>query len=398
MPEQVTPELKHEILNLQNEILSTVQKYAEEIKGLDGKIESTVQTKIDKLNTRLDTLELKAFQPMRHATEELNKHENPERKEAYNQMLRKGAENLKLETKTLIESDATLGGFFIPPEYNTDIVKSIVLISPVRQYARIRTTQSNEVRQPKRTSTPSATWGPEAGQQTEMTGLKYGLDQVPNHLMTAFQDISNEDLEDSMFDLAGEINSEIAEQFAKAEGAAFVNGTSKGQPEGFMSNAAIATDITNNATGLTYQGFVDCAHNMKTLYAQNATWFLNRQTIGQVRLLVDGQNRPLWLPFANSGLAGGNAPTILGIPYAEIPDMPQVAAGSFPVALGDWKRCYLIVDRINISMMRDPYSQSSRGVVRFLARKRVGGQVILTEGIRKIMVSTNSANQSPAST
>lgn len=409
MPEIAT-DVKSEVLSLHSQILDTVEKYATEIKSLDGRIETTVNAKLDKLNARLDDLEIKHLRPaasgnaVAFAEKQLQAQANPKRKEAFERYLRKGREEMSSEDialirskegyspeqlKMLTEGDAQGGGFFVVPEYVQDIVKAVVLVSTVRQYAKIRTTKSNSVKQPKRTQTAAATWTAEANQQTPNNTLRYGMDEIGNHGLTAILDISLEDLEDSMFDMATEISTEISEQFAKAEGAAFINGSGKGQPEGILTNSAIAFDMTG-ATGAfssTGDEFVTCAHNIKSQYVPDLVWFLNRQSIGKARLLKDTQGRPIWLPFAQAGLQGVNAPTIVGIPYAEQPDCPNVATGAFPVLLGAWRKAYLIVDRLDITMQRDPYILGDQGAVRFRARKRVGGQVILTEAIRKIKVS-----------
>lgn len=398
MPE-VNNDIKDAILKSHKELLDTVEVYAKEIKNLDGRIEDTVKSKIDKLNSRLDDLEIKAFRPSTSnpAEKQLSKSYDPKRKEAYEEFLRKNSDELSNESrklliehaKTLTAADATTGGFFIVPELETDIIKSIILLDPIRQYARVRTSSSNAVKIPKRIGTFAASWTGEVDQQTEAKGLKYAMEEVPNHTMTADVEVSIEDLEDSMFDLASFINSEISEQFALAEGLAFVSGSGKKQPEGFMTNASVAIDKTLSATGFSAAGdeFATIAHNLKSAYAKNATWFLNRQTIGKIRLIKDNQNRPLWLPFAESGLQGPNGPTIIGIPYAEIPHMDDVAANKYPVAIGDWRRAYVVIDRVSISVKRDEVTAYDRGVVRFLARKRVGGQLVLSEAVRKLKVS-----------
>lgn len=400
----MTNEQLLEIKQIHTEMLDAVEKGRNE----QGTFNSELQEKFDRMNVRMDTIEISAQKAAQniHVNGQLVKSFNPERKEAFEQFLRKGKEEMSQDQlkmirskegltpdqlKMLTEGDATGGGFFVVPEYVQEIIKSVILISPIRQYAKIRTTSTRSVKVPKRTGTFAATWTGEAQQQSEAKGLKYGMEEVPNHNLTAIQDISNEDLEDPMFDLSAEISSEVSEQFAKAEGTAFVNGNGKNQPEGFMGNSSVAYDPSTVSGAFTATGdeFVTCAHNLKSVYAANATWFLNRQTIGKVRLMKDSQGRPIWLPFAQSGLDGKNAPTIVGIPYAEVPDMDNVAANKFPVALGDWKRAYLIVDRLDIAMQRDPYSLGDFGAVRFRARKRVGGQLILSEAVRKIKIAVS---------
>jgi HK97 family phage major capsid protein len=64
-----------------------------------------------------------------------------------------------------------------------------------------------------------------------------------------------------------------------------------------------------------------------------------------------------------------------------------VASNAFPIAFGDFRRGYTMVDRISMAMLRDPYTKASQGQVKFVARRRVGGQVVLAEAIRVLKCS-----------
>jgi HK97 family phage major capsid protein len=119
--------------------------------------------------------------------------------------------------------------------------------------------------------------------------------------------------------------------------------------------------------------------------AANATLAMNRKTVGAVRKLKDTQNRYLWEP----NYQAGTPPTILGILYVEMPDMDDIGATKFPIAIGDFKRGYKIIDRIAIQVLRINEKYAEQGQVAFLIRKRVGGQVVLPEAIRKLK-SNNS--------
>ena len=207
--------------------------------------------------------------------------------------------------------------------------------------------------------------------------------------MYALVDVSEQMMEDSEFNLEEELQLEFSEQFAVTEGAALVNGDGAGKPEGFLQHADVAETVSGSAGSIAdasgqANGLIDLYHGLKTAYAVNGTWLLNRATLSEVRKLKDGQNNYIWQP----GLASGVPNTILGQPYVEVPDMPDVAAGAFPIAFGDLRRGYVIVDRINLSVLRDPFTQATSGNVRFIARRRVGGQVVLAEAIRKLKVST----------
>ena len=108
---------------------------------------------------------------------------------------------------------------------------------------------------------------------------------------------------------------------------------------------------------------------------------MNRGTLGKVRQLNTGTGGS-YVFQAGFSLQTGVPNTILGQPYIEASDMPDVGAGAKPIAFGDFSRGYVIVDRINLSILRDPFTQASTGTIRYLARKRVGGQVVLAEAIR----------------
>ena len=290
-----------------------------------------------------------------------------------------------IEAKVLSVSNDTAAGFLAPAEYFMEMIKGVILMSPLRSLARVQSTSRTSVSVPKRTGTFAALWTAERGTRSETEGLTYGLEEIPTHEMYALVDITDQMVEDSMFDIESELDMEFREQFAVAEGAAFITGDGAGKPEGILDNAAVAE--TNSGSAATIadadgqaNGLITLQHAIKTEYARNAAWILNRQTVGVVRALKDGDKNYIWA----AGAAVGNPNTILGDPYVEMPDMPAQAAGAYPIAYGDFRRAYRIVDRVSLSILRDPYTQATSGNIRFIARRRVGGQVVLVEAIRKL--------------
>ena len=290
---------------------------------------------------------------------------------------RKSLDGVAAEMKSLSLSPDTLGGYLAPTEYVREIIKGVVEVTPFRAVARTRQTTQKAIQLPKRTGTFSAQWVQEQGTRSETTGLTYGMDEIPTHEMYALVDITNQMLEDAAFNMEAEVRAEATEQFAKAEGAAFLSGSGVGRPFGFLNNASIATVNSGAAAALTADGLLSVYYSIKTEYARAAVWMLNRSTIGQIRRLKDGDGEYLWAP----GLAGGVPNTINGAPYVEAADMPDVGASAKPVAFGDFRRGYVIVDRIAMEMLRDPYTQATSGAVRMIFRRRVGGQVVLPEAI-----------------
>ena len=290
------------------------------------------------------------------------------------------------EFKSLNIGTNTQGGYLAPSELVREILKAETEMSPVRALARVRQTANKSVEIPKRTGQFAMQWVAEQGTRSETTGLAYGLEEINTHEGYALIDISNAMLEDSAFNMQAEITDESSEQFAVGEGTAFVSGTGIGQPEGFMTNGDVSYTAQGEAATLTDgDGLLSLKHGVKTAYARNATWVMNRTTIGAVRKLKDGSGNYLWVP----GIAQGAGNTIDGDPYLELPDMPDIGAGLFPIAYGDFRRAYTWVDRVTMEMLRDPYTQATAGNIRFIMRKRVGGQVVQAEAIRKLKIAVS---------
>lgn len=297
---------------------------------------------------------------------------------------RKLLDDIRTEYKALSIVPDTAGGYLAPSEYVREIIKTVTEISPVRSLVRVRQTAAKSVQLPKRTGQFAAQWVAEQGTKAETTGLTYGLEEIPTSELYALVDISNQMLEDSAFSMDGEISMEAAEQFAVAEGAAFVSGSGVGKPQGFLTNASVGTTNSGAATTVTADGLLSLKYAVKSAYQAAASWVMKRATISSVRKLKDGNGNYLWQP----GLAQGRPNTLDGDPYVEVADMPSEGAGLKPVAYGDWRRAYTWIDRISMEMLRDPYTQATSGNVRFIVRKRVGGQVTLAEAIQVLVCST----------
>jgi HK97 family phage major capsid protein len=348
-----------------NQKLTLAEQNAEQIKEQVSKIETMV--------TRPDS----GFES-KQVDEYLN---------AFDRYCRKGLEGLQPdEKKALTVSNDSTGGYLAPPEYVRELLKTITEISPIRTIARVRSTGARSIQIPKRDGQFSAQWVSESGTRSETTGYSVGLEELPAHEMYALVDISEQDLEDTVFDLEAEMQSEFAEQFAKAEGTAFVSGDSVGKPHGFMDHSGVGHVNSGTADAVTADGLISLVHNIKSDYTRNGTFVFNRATLASIRKLKDTAGQYV---FQTGMMLGGNmVNTILGHPYVEATDMPSEAANAFPVAFGDFRRAYMIVDRVNLAVLRDPFTQATTGNVRYIARKRVGGQVVQKEAINKLKCST----------
>ncbi len=294
---------------------------------------------------------------------------------------RKALDDVNAQYKAMSISNDTTGGYLAPAEYVAEIIKGVTEMSPVRSLVRLRTTASKSIMIPKRTGQFAARRTGETDTRTETDGLRYGMVEVNAPEMYAIIDIHEQNLEDSAFDLEAEIRFEAQEQFEVREGVEFAAGAKSDELEGILVNASIGSINSGHATTVTADGVLKLYHEVKTAYARNGVYVLNRKTLGAIRRLKDSQNQYLWMP----GLAQGQPNSINGAPYVELPDMPDEAAAAAPVAFGDFRRGYTMLDRIAMSMLRDPFTQADNGVIRFRFRRRVGGKVTLPEAIKKLV-------------
>ena len=275
------------------------------------------------------------------------------------------------------------GGFLAPPTFVNEVVKNLVEFSPIRQYARVISIGAAEARMPKRTGTMTAAWVTETGNRPS-TDPTYGEIILTPHEAACFVDVSNALLEDNQYNLQGELSADFAEEFGRLEGGAFVSGSGNGQPGGILTDTTIPQVASGAAGAISADSLIDLFHALPGFYAANGVWGMNRSTIGVVRKMKSNDGDFLW----RDSLSEGNPATILGRPVIELPDMPDLAANALPIMFGDLRQGYRIVDRLSLSVMRDPYSRATNGQTRFHGRRRVGGDVVKPEAIRLLKVAT----------
>jgi HK97 family phage major capsid protein len=361
------------------EIRSAVQTFT----GAAEQRFTAIDAGLTELRTRLDRTETIIRRP---GAPTENRSAGDLETRAFTSFIRRGRESLSAEeVRALRVSDDTQGGVLAPDQFIAELLRNVVLFSPIRSVARVMSTSANAALLPKRTGGMTAQWVGETQTRPETT-VTFGQNRYPVCELAAFVDVSNAMLEDAAFDVASELAFEFAEEFGRAEGAAFVNGTGGLSPSGFMQSADVAYTPSGSASAITADGLIDIFHALKPPYRANAVWGMNAATLAAVRKLKDQQNRYL---VDIGGLANAPATTLLGRPVNELPDMPDIAGNAFPIIVGDFQQAYRIFDRIALSVLRDPFTQAGVGNVRFHGRRRVAAGVAKAEAIRKLKIATS---------
>jgi HK97 family phage major capsid protein len=306
--------------------------------------------------------------------------------------LRSGRET---EVKSMSTVSPADGGYSVPTELDAKIAERMLRISPIRSVAQVVQTSTSDYRKLISLGGTVSGWVSENAARPG-TGTPQFAEIIPPHgELFANPSASQQMLDDAAFDIETWLADEIAREFARAEGAAFVNGTGTNQPLGFLAApTSAAGDAARSFGTLQYiasgdaNGFdatpdlhlIDMVMALAPGHRQGATWVMNAKTLSAMRKLKDGDGAFLW----QASLANGEPDRLLGYPVLEAADMPDAAAGSTPIAFGNFKNGYIITERLGTRVLRDPYS--NKPFVNFYATRRVGGQVLDSDAIKLMKV------------
>lgn len=302
--------------------------------------------------------------------------------EEFKQMMGYVKTGAPIEIKTMRGDSSTDGGYLMPTEMANEIIKSITEISPVRQIARVRTIGKKTIEIPKRTSIPVAQYEGEE-EAAPQSQAAYGNETLTAHRLAVEVVYTRDLLIDSAFNLDSEISGDVAEAFAKAEGAAFVSGNGVKKPEGFLANAELVAGAVD-----TLGSGVITADDLLLLTGQLKQGYqpyfgFNRLTLAKLRTLKGTTNdHYLW----QMGLAPDAPATIGGDPYIVLQDMPDIATGALSVVYGDFRKGYQITDRTGLMVIRDEVTGARNALVKLNFMRWNHGQVVLSEAFKLLRV------------
>jgi HK97 family phage major capsid protein len=315
-----------------------------------------------------------------------------ERKAAFDRYVRKGdAGGLdSFEIKAMSEGSNADGGYTVPLEIERTIDRVLAKASPIRGIAGVRQIGGGVYRKPITTAGAASGWVGETDSISQTATPTLAALDFPAMELYAMPAATQALLDDSQVDIEQWLADEVQIVFAEQEGAAFVNGDGSNKPTGFLHYSAVADAswswgnlgyVASGAAGAfastdPSDALLDLAYAPKQGYRANGRWVMNRKTESAIRKFKDSSGNYVWRP----GDAAGQHATIFGYPVTEVEDMPDIAANSYSVAFGDFARGYLIVDRIGIRVLRDPFS--AMPYVLFYTTRRVGGGVQNFEAIK----------------
>ena len=270
------------------------------------------------------------------------------------------------------------GGFLVPDEYERTLIQALEEENKLRTLCKVIRTSSGDRKIPLVASHGTASWVDEEGLIPESDD-SFGMISLGAHKVASIIKVSDELLQDSVFDIENYIATEFARRVGDAEEAAFISGDGSGKPYGLLhtTNGATTGVTAASATALTSDELLDLIYSLKSPYRKRAVFLMHDSTIKAIRKLKDGNSQYLWQP----GMKEGEPDRLLGYRLVTSTHMPVIAADAKPILFGDLSS-YWIADREGRSMQRLNELYAATGQVGFRVTQRVDGRLVQTEGVK----------------
>ena len=381
----------------------------ERLKALEekGSVDPLLTEKVEKINAELTDL-LKAKERLDALESKIATIDFPggsssdpkakakaEYKAAFENWFRKGVDAdlrglaVKADMSTLSDPD---GGFLVPEEFDKLIVRVATTVSAMRKISSVITIGTDTYKKLINKGGTASGWVAEKASRSTTASPSLAEITINTKELYAQPAATQKLLDDSYIDIGRWLADEVSIEFAEQEGDAFINGNGVEKPHGinnytYVANSSYAYGkigyvTSGNASALDNpDALIALQHALKSVYRNGAVWLMSDSTFEAIRKLKDGNGAYLWRP----GLAEGEPTTLFGKPVNIDDNCDSIAANKYPVFFGNFKRAYLIVDRMGARVLRDPYS--SKPYVLFYTTKRVGGGVVMHEALKALKIA-----------
>jgi len=389
-------------------------EHEEELKGIKANFADVVKTeKVDRINADITKLQkaldetnamLAAIKVGGAGDDKPLSAEKREHAKAFNQFFRRGVDaNLRdLEVKAALRTDSDPdGGYVTPEEMETTIDRVLGTVSVMRQIARVMSISAGVYK--KLVNQGGATGGWVGERESRPETNTPTLSELAFNAMEIYANPAATQtlLDDARVDIAAWLADEVSITFAEMEGAAFITGSGVNRPRGLLSYDTVANAsytwgklgyvatgeaadwATTSTTVSRADALINLYYALKPGYRNGASWLMSDAVMAAVRKFKDPDGAFLWAPPT----AAAEMSTVLGKPVYNDDNMQAVGANAYPIAFGNFQRGYLIVDRMGVRVLRDPFT--NKPYVHFYTTKRVGGGVQNFEAIKLLKIAAS---------
>ena len=338
---------------------------------------------LSEMKSRLERIETRLNRPAFDLSPGGDSGMDSERKQAITKYLRQGEGALNPDEIKLLSVDSDpQGGYWVTSDISSQVITRVTESSPMRQRASVESISSDALEIPEDIDEAEVGWTSETGVRNETASPTIGVRRIPVHELYAMPKSTQKLLDDARVNVEEWLSHKIASRMGVVENTAFITGDGVNQPRGILTYPAgtnnpgqIEQVDSGHASQVTADGLRTLFYRLKTPYIANAAWLMSRSTLETIAKLKDGGGDYLWEP----GLKAGEPQHLLGHPIERMEDMPAVAGNALPIAFGDWRQAYTIVDRPGVRVLRDPFS--AKPFVLFYTTKRTGGDVTNFEAL-----------------
>lgn len=377
-----------------------------------GSADPVLKEQVDKANAEvsrlqksIDELTAKMNRPSAPGAMSEKDQLKAEHKAAWDKWARKGNDSglEDIERKAINIGTPADGGYAVPEEMDREVSRLLRDLSPMREVCRIITVGGGDYKKLMNTGGTGSGWVGETTARTETNTP--GFAELTPFMGEIYANpaVTQKALDDIFFNVEVELANDIITEFAEQEGVAFTSGNGTNKPKGFLAYTQASTDDGTRAFGsLQYiatgtagafktasatvspnDDLIDLIYKLKKGYRAGAVFMMNSATLARVRKFKDQDGNYVWQPVMQQG-----QPSLLnGYQVVENEDMPDIGSGTVPIAFGDFKRGYYIVDRMGTRSLRDPFT--NKPYVHFYTTKRVGGMLVDSQAIKLLKLSAS---------
>ena len=269
------------------------------------------------------------------------------------------------------------GGYLAPDEYQRTLIEALQEQNIFRKLAHVISTGSGERKIPIVASKGTAAWIDEEAQYPESDDA-FGMVSIGAYKLATMIKVSEELLNDSVFDVPAYIAKEFARRIGAAEEEAFFTGDGKGKPTGILAATGAEVGVTAAGTNvITMDEVMDLFYSLRAPYRRNAVFIMNDSSVKALRKLKTQNGDYIWQPSVQVG----EPDKLLGRPIYTSSYMPALEAGAKGILFGDLGY-YWVADRQGRSFKRLNELYAPTGQVGFLSSERVDGKLILPEAVK----------------
>lgn len=382
-------EKRAKLWNEAKEFLDKKQKQGKTLTAEDTTVYEKMEKEVVDLGKEIERLERQAVIDM-ELSKPINSpiKNNPELHNVNNKTKRASSEYKKefwnmLRGKRTIynalsENSDSEGGYLVPNEFEDTLVQALEEENVFRNLAHVIQTSSGDRKIPVVATKGTASWVDEEGTIPESDD-EFSQVSIGAYKLATLIKVSEELLNDSIFNLEGYIANEFARRIGRKEEEAFITGDGKGKPTGILANSGggNVSVTTSGATTIHLDEIMDLFYSLKAPYRNNATFLMNDATVKAIRKLKDNTGQYLWQPSVTTKTPD----TILNRPVLTSSYMPTLAVGNKTVVFGDFSY-YWIADRQGRTFKRLNELYAVTGQVGVIGTQRVDGKLILPEAVQ----------------